>query len=335
MKWYPWLRPAYEQLVANHQAGRGHHALLIHALPGMGDDSLIYALSRWLMCQQPDGLKSCGHCRACQLMQAGTHPDFYLPEPEKGKSTLGIDAIREVTEKLYDRSRLGGAKVVWLKDAAQLTEAAANALLKTLEEPPENTWFMLGCRTPERLPATLRSRCLYWHLAPPEDRWSEAWLARECDAPQAQRYAALRLSGGAPAAALELLNNPAWPQRQHLAEQLEQAMVSRDALGLLSALHHEDAAMRLHWLAALVLDAIKCQQGAAAYLTHVDLSAHSQRLAVLLPVARLQAMLDRLLPCREQLISVAGLNRELMLTELLLQWEQVWRNRSPLPHSHL
>lgn len=71
MKWYPWLRPDFEKLVASYQAGRGHHALLIQALPGMGDDALIYALSRYLMCQQPEGHKSCGHCRGCQLMQAG------------------------------------------------------------------------------------------------------------------------------------------------------------------------------------------------------------------------------------------------------------------------
>ncbi|MBF3375273.1 DNA polymerase III subunit delta', partial [Leptospira borgpetersenii serovar Arborea] len=116
--------------------------VLIHSLPGMGDDALIYALSRWRMCQQPQGQKSCGECRACQLMQAGTHPDYYLAEPEKGKSTLGIDAIRDISEKLYDRARLGGAKVVWIKEAAQLTEAAANALLKTLAEPPENAWFL-------------------------------------------------------------------------------------------------------------------------------------------------------------------------------------------------
>jgi len=334
MKWYPWLRPAYEQLVANHQAGRGHHALLIHALPGMGDDALIYAISRWLMCQQPDGQKSCGKCRACQLMQAQTHPDYYLPEPEKGKAALGIDAVREVTEKLYDRARLGGAKVVWLKDAEQLTEAAANALLKTLEEPPENTWFMLGCRNPDRLPATLRSRCLYWHLSPPEDRWSEAWLARECDAPQPQRIAALRLTGGAPAAALALLQQAAWPQRQGLAEHLEQAVNNRDALMLLPDLHHDDVSMRLHWLAALLLDALKCGQGAGAYITHVDLIAHSQLLAASLSVSTLQSMLTMLLRCREQLASVAGLNRELMLTELLLNWEQVWRNGSPLPHAH-
>ena len=53
MRWYPWLRPDFEKLVASYQAGRGHHALLIQALPGMGDDALIYALSRYLLCQEP------------------------------------------------------------------------------------------------------------------------------------------------------------------------------------------------------------------------------------------------------------------------------------------
>lgn len=88
MKWYPWLRPDFEKLVASYQAGQGHHALLIQALPGMGDDALIYALSRYLLCQQPEGHKSCGRCRGCQLMQAGTHPDYYSLLPEKEKALL-------------------------------------------------------------------------------------------------------------------------------------------------------------------------------------------------------------------------------------------------------
>lgn len=58
MKWYPWLRPHLEQLVNSYQSGRGHHALLIQSLPGMGDDALIYAISRFLMCQQPQGIKA-------------------------------------------------------------------------------------------------------------------------------------------------------------------------------------------------------------------------------------------------------------------------------------
>lgn len=176
MKWYPWLRPDFEKLVASYQAGRGHHALLIQALPGMGDDALIYALSRYLMCQQPEGHKSCGQCRGCQLMQAGTHPDYYSLLPEKGKSTLGVDAVREVSEKLYEHSRLGGAKVVWIPDAAQLTDAAANALLKTLEEPPAQTRFFLASTEPARLLATLRSRCRLHHLAPPPESYAISGL---------------------------------------------------------------------------------------------------------------------------------------------------------------
>ena len=160
MKWYPWLRPPFEQLVASYQAGRGHHALMVQALPGMGSDVLIYALCRFLMCRQPEGHKSCGHCHSCQLMQAGTHPDYYALTPEKGKSSLGIDAVREVSEKLYEHARLGGAKVVWIGDAAMLTDAAANALLKTLEEPPAHVKFLLATTDPQKLPVTILSRCL-------------------------------------------------------------------------------------------------------------------------------------------------------------------------------
>lgn len=140
MKWYPWLRPHFEQLIGSYQAG-GASCVTDSGIARMGDEALIYALTRFLMCQQPEGHKSCGKCRGCQLMQAGTHPDYYTLEPEKGKSALGIDAVREVSEKLYEHARLGGAKVVLLKDATLLTEAAANALLKTLEEPPEKRGF--------------------------------------------------------------------------------------------------------------------------------------------------------------------------------------------------
>ncbi|EOW6643725.1 DNA polymerase III subunit delta' [Cronobacter muytjensii] len=335
MKWYPWLRPSFEHLVGNWQSGRGHHAVLIHALPGMGDDALIYALSRWRMCQQPQGQKSCGQCRACQLMQAGTHPDYYLAEPEKVKSTLGIDAIRDISEKLYDRARLGGAKVVWIKEAAQLTEAAANALLKTLEEPPENTWFLLGCREPEQLPATLRSRCFSWHLAPPEARYAEAWLARETQADPSRINAALRLTGGAPAAALALLQPEQWQQRVALSEKTAAALSGGDWLSLLPALNHDQAPFRLHWLASFLMDALKWRHGAYGALVNTDYQVLVAQLAQNFTPVILQAMLDSLFRCRERLLNVAAVNRELLLTELLLTWEHYMRPGAALPSYHL
>ncbi|ENA0609103.1 DNA polymerase III subunit delta' [Enterobacter bugandensis] len=333
MKWYPWLRPHFEQLINSYQAGRGHHALLIQALPGMGDDALIYAITRFLMCQQPQGHKSCGKCRGCQLMQAGTHPDYYALEPEKGKSTLGIDAVREVSEKLYEHARLGGAKVVWLNDAALLTEAAANALLKTLEEPPEKTWFFLSCREPGRLLATLRSRCRLHHLAVPQESWSLTWLDREVTVSQDAALAALRLSSGAPAAALALLQKEVWSQREALCRAVESAVDSGDWLSVLPALNGDRAAEHLHWLAALLLDAIKVQQS-ATLLSNPDVWPLVNTLANRLPGSTLRAVLHDVCQSREELLTVTGLNRELLLTDQLLRIEHYLQPGVIPPVSH-
>jgi len=333
MKWYPWLRPDFEQLIASYQAGRGHHALLIHALPGMGDDALIYAITRYLMCQQPVENKSCGQCKGCQLMQAGTHPDYYALTPEKGKSTLGIDAVREVSEKLYEHARLGGAKVVWISDAALLTDAAANALLKTLEEPPVSTWFFLACREPARLLATLRSRCRMHHLSPPAENYALAWLGRESTASPEARQTALRLSGGSPGAAQQLLADN-WTHRETLCNAFDTALNQADWLSLLSLLNHEQGAERLQWLASLLMDALKIQQG-AKLLTNMDVQPLVTRLAHQIRATRLQAMLTALFRCREQLLTVTGVNRELLLTDLLLCWEHYLQPGTVLPVSHL
>ena len=334
MKWYPWLRPSFEQLVAGYQAGRGHHALLLQALPGRGGEALIYALGRYLMCRQPEGNKSCGQCHSCQLMQAGTHPDYYTLAPEKGKSALGIDAVRDVNEKLYERSRLGGAKVVWIGDAALLTDAAANALLKTLEEPPENTWFFLACQEPARLLATLRSRCRLHHLAPPSESYGLAWLEREVAMPQEALLSALRLSANAPAAALDLLQESHWASRQQLVQTLASVLSSGDWLALLPILNHEQAAVRLHWLASLLLDAQKRQQG-ITLVSNPDAWTLVNQLAQALPAARLQAIARDVSACRDQLLNVVGVNRELLLTERLLRWEHYLQPGTVLPVSHL
>lgn len=334
MKWYPWLRPPFEQLVSRYQSGRGHHALLVQALPGMGVDALVYALTRFLMCHTPEGQKSCGKCHSCQLMQAGTHPDYYVLSPEKGKSTLGIDAVREISEKLFERARLGGAKVVWLSDAALLTEAAANALLKTLEEPPQNTWFFLQCEEPARLLATLRSRCSHFHLAPPAENYGVAWLNREVTASADSVLTALRLTGGAPGAAQALLQDARFASRQQLCAALDDALRNGDWLALLPALLQEPTDERLYWLASLLLDALKVQQG-ITQLTNADASALVRHIALTISTTRLQAMVADACQRREQLLSVTGLNRELILNDLLLRWEHWLTPGSTLPVSHL
>lgn len=208
-------------------------------------------------------------------VDAGWHASRLLhPGSRKRKNTLGVDAVREVTEKLNEHARLGGAKVVWVTDAALLTDAAANALLKTLEEPPAETWFFLATREPERLLATLRSRCRLHYLAPPPEQYAVTWLSREVTMSQDALLAALRLSAGSPGAALALFQGDNWQARETLCQALAYSVPSGDWYSLLAALNHEQAPARLHWLATLLMDALKRHHG-AAQVTNVDVRAWS------------------------------------------------------------
>jgi len=334
MNWYPWLNAPYRQLIAQYAGGRGHHALLLHAAAGNGDDALVYGISRWLICQQRNGEKSCGTCHSCRLMLAGNHPDYHVLAPEKGKSSLGIEPIRQVIETLYSHAQQGGAKVVWLAQAEALTEAAANALLKTLEEPPANTYFLLGCREPSRLLATLRSRCFYWHLNSPDEQLSLQWLNRQAVGNPTDCLTALRLHDGAPIAAEQLLQPERWQQRSTLCGVLHDALLGQDMLALLPVLNHDNVAERLHWLCSLLIDAMKWQQGAAGFVLNQDRLPLVQQLATRLSAASLQHIVQQWLHCRHQLLSVVGVNRELLLTEQLLSWEQMFASAGySHPHS--
>lgn len=328
MEWYPWLNGPYRQLIEGYQEGRAHHAVLLHALPGMGRESLVYALSRRVLCQKPEGMKSCGECHSCKLMMAGTHPDWYALSPEKGKQTLGVDAIRSVLENLYQRSRQGGAKLVWIENSEQLTEAAANALLKTLEEPPEATYFLLGCHEPMRLLATLRSRCLHLYLPTPDEAQSVVWLNKRHPASAQALQTALRLQAGAPLAAEHLLQDDTARQRTALCQALANAVPARAFYSLLPQLNHEDAPECIHWLSSLLLDALKIQRGAASARVNLDQDALIALLANQLPTAEIDAVLARWLRCRHQLLTVTGVNRELLLADVLLEWEQRFQTAS-------
>ncbi len=322
MNWYPWLNAPYRQIIARYQDGRGHHALLIHALKGTGEDSLCYAISRWLICRQPEGLKSCGHCHSCQLMMAGNHPDFYRPEPEKGRTSLGVDSIRQVIDPLYNHAQQGGAKVVWLPDSESLTEQAANALLKTLEEPPDRTYFLLTCREPSRLLPTLRSRCLYRHLAPPDEAAGARWLSKQGIRAAEQARTALRLYNGAPLAALDILQPARWAERQGLCAGVAQALGHGDLLSLLPLLNKDKDDEPLYWLLTLLTDALKWQQGAAAFAANQDQLPLIGQLGSRYSPGTLHHQLHQWLECRRLWQTVSGINRELLLTNQLLNWEE-------------
>ena len=127
---YPWLVPTYNKISQTFSEGLGHHALLIKVDQGLGVESLFDALTKRIMCQTPDNAP-CGNCHACHLMIAQSHPDFHVLASQEGKD-IGVDQVRAINEVVSQHAQQNGNKLVYIQDAERLTEAAANALLKTL-----------------------------------------------------------------------------------------------------------------------------------------------------------------------------------------------------------
>ena len=208
----PTLLPWHRELAtaALQQRARWPHALLIAGRRGLGKRGLALHFARALLCETPlpDG-DPCGVCPSCAYVAAGAHPDMRLIEPllvdEEGNVTvvdaITVDRIRELTAFTHLSTHRHRAKVAVIAPAEAMNAAAANALLKTLEEPPADTYLMLVSHQPARLPATIVSRCQRLLVPEPDAATAAAWLATQGVADGARMLA---LAGGAPLLALDL-----------------------------------------------------------------------------------------------------------------------------------
>lgn len=174
---YPWLTHLKQQLEQQYQANQLHHALLINAADGMGKRDFALNLAAGLLCNQKTG-QACGQCKSCLLLETQAHPDFFIAEDNSAKS-IGVDLIRQVVTRSQQKSQLGGALVFYIPDCDKMTEASANALLKTLEEPGQDKYLILTTASINRLLPTILSRCQQYVIRPPQLQDLTDWLAKQ------------------------------------------------------------------------------------------------------------------------------------------------------------
>lgn len=191
---YPWQNTIWQQLIEPLQQGRLSHALLLTGEQGLGKEQLAKCFSQLALCQKPQQF-ACGECKSCLLFQANTHPDIQWVEPD-GRQ-IRIDQIRAMTEKISQTAQQGGRKVAVIAPAEAMNTAAANALLKCLEEPSGNTLIILLSHSPKRLLPTILSRCQRLALQKPSFEQASIWLATWIS-DKAQREQLLHLANGNP-----------------------------------------------------------------------------------------------------------------------------------------
>jgi DNA polymerase-3 subunit delta' len=211
LKQLQWNNTVREQLLGQGLA-RLPHAVLLVGPAGVGKTAFSEQLAALLLCESmsPE-LSACGQCQACRWLDAGNHPDFRRvapdgdEEPEEGvvektkkrsAANIKIDQIRELEAFVFVGSHRDGNRVVLITEADAMNPAAANALLKILEEPPSSVYFILVSSKTKSLLPTIRSRCRVIPFGPPDAAAAAAWLAGAGLEKQAARY--LNLAGGAP-----------------------------------------------------------------------------------------------------------------------------------------
>jgi DNA polymerase III subunit delta' len=173
---FPWQRAAWGQVRQQQQADSLAHAYLLHGEPGLGKALFAEALARAILCSTPTSQGACGVCSVCLLGKGGSLPDLLLIAPEDDSRDIKIAQIRKVTEFIAKSSHGNKGKVIVINSAHSLNNAAANALLKTLEEPSRTTYLFLISDLPGALSATIRSRCQRIKISAPSADAGKAWL---------------------------------------------------------------------------------------------------------------------------------------------------------------
>lgn len=336
MKPFPWHEALLRGLLS--QRERLPHALLVHGGRGIGKTEFARALAAAVLCESPERGLACERCDSCHWFSQGNHPDYreVVPESaaedeadvaeaeagraEKAKSlVIKIDQIRAIADFIALSTHRAGYRVLVMRPADALHPAAANALLKTLEEPPPATLIVLVSDQPARLLATIRSRCRSLALRAPPPEAALRWLSGQgVQAPEI----ALATAGGAPLFARALADPAETDFRRRLLAELTRP-------GGANALHYAASIDRpalerfLYWMQTWIYDLVSRRLG-GTIRHHPDAAAALESRA---KAADLEALLDldRELAEARRLVT-HPLNPRLLAEHLLMTY-----NRATLP----
>jgi len=318
----PWQEEIFARAARALAEGKLGHALLLTGPPDLGKHEVAEALVARLLCSspRPDG-HACGSCRACRLLPAQSqglatgqlHPDLQrvgLEPNDKGdklRTEITVDQIRRLGQWFALTPQFGGAQVALVEPADLMNSSAANALLKTLEEPSPGRYLLLVSSRPGRLPATIRSRCQRLEFRLPPLAQAREWLAGQgFDAKRVDT--ALAAARGNPGLAARWLREGGLEMREAVSSGLDALATGRSAPIAIAQgwLGDEHGEARLRFAADLLVERAAGDKAATERLAH---------------------LFDGFNRLRSQL--GAPLRHDLVLAGLLLEWRNMASGAGP------
>lgn len=317
---YPWQDGLWQQFAGRQQHA---HAYLLHGPAGIGKRALAERLMASLLCQRPTPQNACGECKSCLLLKAGSHPDNYILEPEEADKAIKVDQVRDLVSFVVQTAQMGGRKVVLIEPVESMNVNAANALLKSLEEPSGDTVLLLVSHQTSRLLPTIKSRCVQQACPLPSEAMSLAWLANALpDCSEDERVELLTLAAGSPLAAVNLQAQGVREQRALVVEGVKRLLKQQQSpTQLAEGWNAIPLLLLFDWFcdwSSLILRYQLTQDEDGLGLA--DMRKVIQYLAQKSGQGKVLNIQDWILVQRQKVMSKANLNRVLLLEALLVQW---------------
>jgi len=327
----PWQQENWDHLCDYRLQNRVPQALLITGNKGMGKQHLANQFAISLLCAKPqDNGLGCGLCGSCLLLNAQTHPDFIQIRPDEPGKTITIGQIRNLVTRLTLKPQFESYRVVIVNPADLMSNAAANAFLKCLEEPTERTVILLITDKPAHLPATIISRCQKLAIIKPDKETVLAWLNLQNEEMlHFDVSTLLGLAQGSPLLALEYANdgtlklrNDCFKAWMDIAKQRRHpAIIAEDWLKL-------PESPLIVWIISWIIDIIKCCYPIKAdWLYNQDLKEPLQELSQQMELKNLYKLYDLALISRQRLDT--QINKHTMFEEILIKWFELNQSKRP------
>ena len=319
-----WLGVEMATLAAAFKADRLSHGLLIHEAPGAGGDWLAKWAASLVLCQNV-AQAPCGSCRGCHSVATRQHPDLVVLQPIEESKQIRIEQIRELSEELALTAHQGSYKVAVITPADTLNRFAANALLKTLEEPPARTLIMLVVTQPSRLPATILSRCQRVRVRAPGRKEAVSWL--EASRGPGDWNAVLDTLGEAPMLAAEVDPKALVEVGREVRRTLEEATTGGgDPVATAERWSRAELPLRLRCIENWLTERIRAHSGGDSFFTKVGAAPYSPRPNAVLNMGHLFELVDGVRDLQSALDS--PINRGLALEALLRRFAPGMRMRT-------